>query len=393
MKCRTNERKSEIIMKQHITYIGFYDQLINNTEERKYSLAATKKMDYVCDAINELGLSVRIISPAWSKSSKLKYVKTRKVEVTQDKELILCPTWGSKNKITRFLRIIYSLIWLTKWLLINVRENENIIVYHEPWLAIPILVSRLFKKYNLILEIEDYYQEVWKTNFIFRKAEKIIFSKCDECLLVSEVLKEQLNKPEGIVSYGSYTICTNYKKNIDRRNIKLVFTGGIEKIRGGAYLAVETMKYLPYNYSLIISGPSGVEDKEDIIAAIRVINDILGRTACKYVGCLADDKYEELLLNSDIGLNTQKDGDYGSYIFPSKIITYLSHNLRVVSTKGISIVKSQVSELIRFAEGYNPESVAKAIMSIDLTDVYESIPKLEQLDNEFKQKLGRIIVQ
>ena len=68
--------------------------------------------------------------------------------------------------------------------------------------------------------------------------------------------KFQDSNKNGVVVYGSYHVKKerlHNNKPIDS-NIKLVYAGSIDDTKGGAYNAVETMKYLPTNYSLSILG-------------------------------------------------------------------------------------------------------------------------------------------
>ena len=51
-------------MVKSIKYIGFYDILRDGVQKRSYSLAWTKKMDYICSVLNQLGYEVELVSPA-----------------------------------------------------------------------------------------------------------------------------------------------------------------------------------------------------------------------------------------------------------------------------------------------------------------------------------------
>jgi hypothetical protein len=67
-------------------------------------------------------------------------------------------------------------------------------------------------------------------------------------------------------------------------------------------------------------------------------------------------------------------------LFLSKIIKYLSHNLRVVSTRIKSIDKSSVASLISFSIDETPKSFAKAILQIDLNSEFDSRKIIENID-------------
>ena len=69
-------------------------------------------------------------------------------------------------------------------------------------------------------------------------------------------------------------------------------------------------------------------------------------------------------------------------LFPSKIIKYLTHNLRVVSTKIQSIDKSPFSKIISFSENDSPESFSLAILEINWGVNYECQNLLQELDKK-----------
>ena len=155
----------------------------------------------------------------------------------------------------------------------------------------------------------------------------------------------------------------------------------------GGHLSVMAMRYLPGNYILNISGPVNVHDKEEFLRLIEDTNKELGRNAINYLGILNDTDYNNILLNSDIALNPQKEGEFGNFVFPSKLLSYLAYNLPVVTTKGKSIINSSLRELLYFCDGYNPEDIANAILMVDFEKKTDSREKLEELSLIFRNKL------
>lgn len=214
-----------------------------------------------------------------------------------------------------------------------------------------------------------------------------------DTLVVSELLAEKLGVENPIVSYGSYSA---FKGTIPERTagdgkIKLVYTGSIDKVKGSAFTAIEAMKYLPDNYELKISGPVATKDKNDFDELVKQINKGCGRNAVEYLGLLDEQQYEKLLLSANIALNPQKEGGFGQYLFPSKILTYMSYGLPVVSTRGESIVKSKVADLITFSDDYSGESVAKAIRNADIKASTVYLKKLDDLKKEFLTGIDKVL--
>lgn len=239
------------------------------------------------------------------------------------------------------------------------------------------------------MEVEEVYSMVWKQSSFNKWKEKSLLKLAtDRSLVVSETLADILNIKDPIVSYGNYN---PYKGEIPQKGvsdtIKLLYSGSIDKARYGGHLSVMAMRYLPSNYILNISGPINDHDKEEFLRLIKDTNKELGRNAINYLGILNDIDYNSILLTSDIALNPQKDGDFGSFVFPSKILSYLAYNLPVVTTKGKSIINSSLNEILYFCDGYNPEDIAKAILKVDFEKGIDSRGKLENLSLIFKEKL------
>ena len=350
-------------------------------------------MDYIANVVHDLGYRVNIVSPSYIVDNSITKSEEINIELDDDIVLTLTPSFGAKNKLQKVLRVFQSRWWLFTYLLKNTNKDSKVIVYHNYELAYPVIFAKFFKKFKLILEIEEKYSMVWKlTPFQKHKENLMLKYGKNNSMVVSEVLAEKLGIKDPIVSYGSYNVYSGETlQKYHSNSIRLIYTGSIDKVKGSAYLALEVMKYLPPNYELKLSGPIAKGESQSFINKINDINIFCGRKACEYLGILDDNKYKELLLSANIALNLQNDGDFGQFLFPSKILTYLSYNLPVVSTKGESIVKSSVANLITFSDGYEEESISKAIQSICIDKNIDRRVQLEQLSVTFKHKLKTIL--
>lgn len=377
-----------------VLYVGYYDILRDGKQIRNYSLAAAKKMGFVFDSIAELGYHVDIISPSFIKTrDSIKTNQTRE-ELKPNIDLVLTPSWGAKNKLSRITRVLCSEVWLFMYLLKNAGKKEPVLVYHNYALSLPVLAAQKIKKFHLILEIEEQYSMVWQlTPYQKWKEDLLLRRGKKDTLVVSELLADKLGIKNPIVSYGSYSA---YKGTIPERSyangkIVLIYTGSIDKVKGSAFTAIEAMKYLPENYELKISGSISEKDRKDFNDAVTKINSESNRKAVEYLGLLDEHEYEQLLLSANIALNPQKEGGFGQYLFPSKILTYMSYGLPVVSTKGESITRSEVADLITFADDYSGESVAKAIRNVEIKEPSDYIKKLDWLKKQFSEKIEKIL--
>lgn len=371
-----------------VKYIGFYD--FSSGSNRVCNLAATNKMDYICSAIVRAGYNVEIISPSWIVDDiENNYEKQRTIKIDENICVTFCPSWGTNNKLFRNIKIVFSLMWLFMYMLFNVSKDENILVYHVQWISIPIRMAKFFKRFKLILEVEEIYSDVWNTNRCLSYMEKMLIEAADSYIVVSDILKERLKNKRCIILYGGYS--TNLegcaKQNSDK--IELVYAGSIDGTKSGAYNAIESMKYLPNIYRLNILGFGDYNDIVKLKGLIWEAN--MHGKECHYFGTKVGEEYDWILSNCDIALNPQYQGQYMNTAFPSKILSYLSHNLRVVSTRIKSVELSLLSPLITFPNEDSAKSFANAIMSIDLKQPYDSVAKVKELDCVFIKEIGEFL--
>ncbi len=376
-------------MKKKITYLGHYDLLRNGKQERVYSLAGARKIDFICDELVQLGFDVNLVSATYSNQKGHGKVSGAIENVRDGITLILAPSYKATNKIERIYRVLKARAWLFFYLLRNCSKNDCVIVYHNYVDALAIVIAQKITGFKLVLQIEEQYSMVWHLSRFQRWKEKILleYGK-DNALVVSELLAERLNIFNPIVSYGNYKV---YEGRIPPKRtdgkIVLVFTGMIETVRNGAFISIECMKYLPSNYTLYLSGPVSKDVEEQFYNSLSNVNRECMRKACVYLGMLDDAEYEKLLLSADIALNPQREGLFGDFVFPSKILTYMSYGLQVVSTKGKSILESKLAAYIEFADAFTAESVAKTVQRVVNIPFGDHRDILKKLEIDFRKKL------
>ena len=226
-----------------------------------------------------------------------------------------------------------------------------------------------------------------------KQEEALIAMSGGKAIVVSEALKEKIGFDHAVVSYGSYKA---YEGPIHRapkadNSIRLVFSGGIEKTRGGAFVALDVIRKLPARYSLTISGSVDAGSKDDFLSLIQEINIEKGFNCVKYVGLLPQEQFDELLLHADVALNLQREGEYGGFLFPSKILTYLAYELPVVTTPGESICKSALSDQLFITDDYRIDTIIQTIEAMDLSKQNNYRQTLQKMDAEFKAALKELI--
>lgn len=377
---------------KELKYIGFYnDDKFNMNENRNTSLAVKNKMDYISSALVRNGFEVKIISPCWSNNAKGFY---KGKEFNKSKNIIIknFASYGSRNKLLNKIKKIFSAIQLLLYLLIETKKNEEIIVYHSLALMIPIKIAKKIKRLSIILEVEEIYSTVWK-GIADEEKEINYINSADKAIFASDFLEKLFENKKSVVVYGSY----NYyeKKIINEKKediIDIVYAGSIDKTKGGAKNSVLSMNYLPDNYRLHVLGFGSQIDLEDLQESIEALNNKKGFECSKFYGSLDGDAYSEFLSKCDIGINPQKEGEYMDSAFPSKVLSYLSHGLKVVSTDIKSVKNSKVSAYIVFTKSDQPESISVAVKSIKLNENNNKSNKniVKELDKEFVQNIRNL---
>ena len=383
-----------------IRYVGFYDLDKYKEENRNYAISAKNKMDYIISSLEKLKRNVEVISPSWSGNSDGIYAE-RNIVFRKKSRLIIPRTFGAKSKFKRIWRILNSWIWLIGYMIKNVEKKETIIVYHSLMLIVPIVIIKKIKKINLILEVEEIYTDVLEVNRFFKYLEKKFINQADSYILSNDFLEKKIiNKDKSkIVLYGIYENSINIdlngleedvERNFNKDKINLVYSGVIDANKG-AFKSVQIGEFLSELYHIHIIG---FGSEENILKLKKYILEVNKNTKCKitYDGIFIGDDYKSFLRKCDIGLCTQdKNASYSETSFPSKIMSYICNGLKVVSVKLNSIVKSKIVNEINLYEDEDPKKIAELIKKIQLNGKKEKNKFIEELDNEFKYLLNKMI--
>jgi hypothetical protein len=350
-------------MIKNIKYIGFYSQQ-NLQYKRTSALSAMSKMNYVSNVISKLGYKTTIVSPSWIIGKGLEFQK--KIDLSEKRQLILAPSVGSQNRILTYLSILISQSWLLMYLLFKIKRNEKIIVYHSPWIVLPILLAKKIKGFKIILEVEEIYKDIQTIHPFLDTLEQSIFEKADTYIFSTELLERKLNtsnKPY-VVLYGNYEVPITLANPFKDGKIHLVYAGIIDSHKAGAFNAIEVAPYLSNKYVIHVIGFGEVDKLEKRIYEINEFSE------CKvyYDGIKYGEEYTEFCQSCHIGLSTQNiEGVYVDSSFPSKILSYLALGLNVVSCDIKCVRESAISNLINYYSG-NSIEIAESIKKINLTE-------------------------
>lgn len=363
-------------------YIVFF----STEEDRGLCLATSpagiNKSSYIAQLLKETGHSVEIISPAWSKCAYWHYWKGFDRKLEDGITLHQLATFGTPLRWMTPLQGIYSLFQLFFYLLFRTHAGEPVLVYHSYYLSLPILVAKRIKRFKLILEVEEIYQDIIPLSRAVRRKEDQIIRKADGYILSTTSIEEKIHRDSvpNLVVNGSYNCVGSLKKEkpCDGR-IHCLYSGTFDPSKAGAYLAIACAEFLSDRYCIHISG---VGTKEQTQSVLDMIHKTQEKTSCKIIfeGFLDNSAYHELLCKCQIGLNTQApDQKFSNTCFPSKILVYMANGLQVVSAANKAITESDVGDRLTYYYLQSPKAIAQAIQEVKPESVEENIKFLQKL--------------
>ena len=364
---------------QKIKYIGFYCPP-DSPIKRSCSLAAVTKMTYIIQALKNAGADVEIVSPAWiTEKPTVKQLSSK-----NDKKIVYPPSIYTSSRILRHILMWFSLLWLFFYLIFHIKKDDFVIVYHSMYLVRIITWLKKLKKFDLILEVEEIYSDVSHYSRLKTKREFDLFKLADKYLFSTELLNIKLNKENKpfAINYGTYQVEDICETPLNDGRIHVVYAGTFD-LHKGAKTAVLAGQFLDERYHLHILGFGSKDETECILS---LINEVSTKTSARitYDGCLRGDEYKKFIQRCHIGLSTQiPDAKFNDTSFPSKVLSYLSNGLRVVSVKIPVLTASRINDLLYYYEDSTPQSIADTIKSIDLSSSFSSRERLRELDEDF----------
>lgn len=371
-------------------YIAFF----STEEDRGLSLttspAGINKSAYIAQLLKETGHFVEIISPAWSKCDQWHWWGTFDRMVENGIRLHQLATFSTPLRWMTPLQGMFSLFQLFFYLLFHTHANESVLVYHSYYLSLPILAAKKIKKFKLILEVEEIYQDIIPLPRAIRRQEEQIIRKADGYILSTTSIGEKIHRDTvpNLVINGSYN-CVGFLKKEEPRDgrIHCLYSGTFDPSKAGVYLAIACAEFLSDRYCIHISG---VGTKKQTKSVLDMIHRTQEKTSCKiiYEGFLDNSAYHELLRKCQIGLNTQApDQKFSDTCFPSKILVYMANGLQVVSSANKAITGSDVGDRLIYYYSQTPEAVAQAIQIVRPESGVENIKFVQKLHQNTRKNI------
>lgn len=374
-----------------LKYIAFYDLPEYEHEKRSVNLASTNIVGYMAKTMAD-GRTIEIISPARTLVEK-SFFPSHKRALDNNITLTMPSTFLLSGTIGRYLSIVYNMVWLFLYLLIHVKRKETIVVYHSLSLMTVLRIVKRIKECSLIMEIREIYTDVNQSTEREKREEHDYFAIADKYVFPTELLNHKINngnKPY-VIATGIYKY---EEKTVEKWNdgkIHIVYAGTFNKTKGGVWSSIDMVKHLDSKYVLHILGNGLPDELEDLKLRIEQSNAI---NAAKiiYEGVYKGRLFFEFLQKCDIGLSTQNpNGEYNNTSFPSKILTYLSNDLEVLSIRIPAVESSPVGQAIHYYNCNSGRDIASAIKGIDLSRKNNNKALLEQLDCQLSDELNALL--
>lgn len=369
-------------------YIGYFDT--GNEERRNVAVATKDKMSYIIKALTENDENVEVvsISEVLSDSAhKGKYVK-----LDSKSTLKTFYSIGKKNRVIGYIDKVFIRLQFLIYMLRNTKPFENVLVYHSTGLIGVIKILSRIKKIRLILEVEEIYADV-NGNKKLREKELKFFKSADAYIFPTQLMNNiiNINHKPSIIIHGTYKAECQREKLFNDGKIHVVYAGTFDPRKGGVVAAAAATEFLPEKYHIHILGSAPNFVINNFKKTLSAINS-KSKATVTYEGLLLGEEYIRFLQSCDIGLSTQNpDAVFNATSFPSKILSYMSNGLRVVSIRIPAIETSAIGKYMYYYNEQSPEAVAEAIISVNINDDYNGREIISKLDLQFKKDLKLLL--
>lgn len=362
-------------------YFGYYTGNSNPNGFLEFP-GCSNKMSYIINCMKINNIAIDVICLGESKENITHKSQSIKIDSLENNFFVGTTSFKLFSKIYLYLQIISILIF-------KVKKTDTVIFYHSYYLLFLFKFIKIFKKYNLIIEVEESYKAAWGKSDSEINNEIKNLKGADAYIYVNDLLPNFIeNTKPYVVCYGNYEVKDSLSTKKRNNKKRIVYAGLIsEEDASDIYLALNAMKYLDDSYSLSILG-YGSDYALNKLKQYIVEKDLSNNVV--YEGFLKGDDYINFLNNCDFAINPRFLSDnLSDYTFPSKVLAYLSVGLPVVSTPIRCIEESKVSDLISFSESADPLSFSNAIKKLNLNT--NPVFTIESLDKEFIVDLKRLL--
>ena len=369
-------------------YICEYKIPVENEEERFYTLSTVDKASYIIDVLVRLGYSVEIVSPSYAKKTSKKRIDCINDKIT----LISGFSLGWNNALTKVISRLSVMLWLFFYLLKNCKRGERVFIYHRVQ-NIPIfLLAKRLIGFEVVLEVEEFYSSLLDRKNWRRFLEYRMIRSASSYIFASEELEKRYNvncKPYAI-AYGAYNVPPYFSNKLNDGRIHVVYAGLIESGKV-AFRSARIATYLNSKYHIHIIGYG---EQKDIDELMKEIEEIKSETECMicYDGLKRGDDYLMFLQSCHIGIcPLTSNNTFQLACFPSKITSYLTNGLTVITTENPVLRNSKYSPFLVFVSKDTPDSFAEALLGIKLDENQSPRELIKNMDASFCSSLAHML--
>lgn len=364
-------------MKKTLIYIANYlseEIMAERNNKAFYSPAANNKIIGIAKSLETQGYKVYIVAPSLSKNNTLNKFPSRSETFNENIEII-----HVKGLDLNVLNRFYSIFSEMKVIASIVKNNDvKAIIFYDFLIetAISALISKLLYSEKIYVDYEeDLYSRDYPFSFyrfLLLFLRKFAARYIDGAILVTTNLSRYIRAKKYKVCRGFYKdfgdeevkTIVNKNENVDMQAHMndvptMTFSGKMDEFRG-MNLLLAAIKDIKYKCKLCITGYG--PDLERFRELAKLIKSDLVEVDFK--GFVSEKDYKELVMASDILINTQLINTESSQtLFPSKIIEYMS--------TGNIVISSNISDISIIAEGRvilyykdTPQDIAETINKV-----------------------------
>lgn len=280
---------------------------------------------------------------------------------------------------------------------------EVIFIYHSLLYYFTLILLRLLGC-KIVLQLNEiFYRGRNNSSRKHKIIESLMLRIPKKFIIATHSLRSFIDKNSEILAVIPGPIyLKNYSKNNTERNeenyqqlkidcIRMVYAGiiDIEK-NGGAFIAVQLASKL--NSKKFAIDIYGFGSENDINALYDLIkkNNTSSFTKVRYCGALHPSQMISRLENYHVGLATQYIGtQFSESSFPSKILTYLSAGLNVVSATSTAIESWEHSDLLLVYKDIDLDDLVEIVSTVKIKTKMEITAKLQLMRAQILNNITR----
>ena len=375
-------------------YLAFYTTDHFRDRQLAVSPAGVSKSAYVAQLLRSTGRPVEIVSPCWSKCGRWQAWPAADEPLGDGLTLHQLAAFGVPARWLTPLQWAFAL-WQVFWYLLrHTRAGEPVAAYHSYYLCLPLLLAKRLRKFRLVLEVEEIYQDITPLPAPVRWLERRTLAAADACVISTQELAGRLpaGRPAVVVNGVYAAEPPRAEPPFDDGRVHCVYAGTLDPAKGGAAAAGAAAAFLPAGYHVHILGFGSDRQKQALLDQIAQLQPAC-RCALSYDGVKQGEAYTRFLQRCQIGLCTQiPEGAYLKTSFPSKILGYMANGLQVVSARIPSVERSAVGDLLCYYDAQTPQAIAAAICAATAQPpAQDPRARLQALDAQARRDLRAML--